>query len=231
MIAAETLVRCRNAEDWETLVTLMRPQLLVSQSGTSVPSLAVATMSRMHEAGFFGPIEIQTIGEPSASLAFGSINLTVRVGFVLHRQEWLFALEQGAWLLNGIVESLPVFDVNAVGIPITLDVNGLSANRALLTDPGAVVFDLVNTLDQSTSFAVFSTSGPSGSVVRTEIIQGIPPDAGSVIGWIDAAPGETGSITLVDLPAGAYLIAAGYDPRLQIEPVDASRIVEITIED
>lgn len=231
VITTENLVRCRNSEDWTALASLMVPTLVQTQFGTADPAAAAEIMSNMHDTGFLGPLEVETIGEPTATPASGSINLTVVDGHVLLRQEWLFVFEQDGWLLSEIVDLAPLFDVNAVGIPITLDVNGLTAFRTHLVNPGAVVFDLVNSLDQPVSFAVFETGGDSGSDVGSVLIQGAVPDPDSVIGWTEAPAGETRGIALVDLPAGNYLIVAGYDPRLPIEPVEASEIVQISIED
>ncbi|CAN5550629.1 hypothetical protein BH23CHL4_BH23CHL4_04030 [soil metagenome] len=231
VLATENLIRCWNSQDWEALVTLIRPQLLESQYGSADPVISGESMRKLHDAGFFEPIDVKTLGEPIASIAFGSIHLTVQVGYVLHRQEWHFALEQDAWLLTGIVESPPLFDVNAVGIPLTLDDNGVSAFRTHLVNPGVVVFDLVNTLDQATTFAIFEASAISGVDVQTGLIQGETPDPDTVIGWTEAAAGATISMALADLPAGSYLIVAGYDPRLEIEPLDPSAMVQITIEE
>jgi len=231
VITTESLVRCRNSEDWTALASMMLPTLVQTQFGTAVSAAAAEIMSNMHDAGFFGQIEVETIGEPTATPASGSINLTVLDGHVLLRQEWLYVFEQDAWLLSGIVDLAPLFDVNAVGIPITLDANGLTAFRGQLVNPGAVVFDFVNSLDQPVSFAVFETGGETSSDVRSALIQGVLPNPGSVIGWTEAPAGETRGIALVDLPAGNYLIVAGYDPRLPIEAVDANEIVQVSIED
>lgn len=231
VLATEMIIECRNSEDWTTFAGLLLPELALVQFGTTDSVAFAGILSKMHDAGFFDPVEVDTIGEPSATPAFGSINLTIREGHVLHRQEWLFALEQGAWLLSGIVASAPLFDVNAVGIPVTLDATGLSAFRSDLVNPGAVVFDLVNSLDQPVSFAIFRTGSQTGSDVRSDLLRGVAPGPGSVIGWTEVPAGETRGIALVDLPAGNYLIVAGYDPRLEVEPVDESAIVEVSIED
>ena len=59
--------------------------------------------------------------------------------------------------------------------------------------------------------------------------------AGDTVRWTvgdtTSGAGETRTMALVDLPEGTYLIAGGYDPRLPVEPVDESAIVQITIED
>src|SRR5688572_3713843 len=139
VLATEALIRCRSAEDWMAIVTRMQPQLLERQMGTSDLQAAAETMASLHEAGFLVPFDVETIGEPTVTTTFGSINLTTREGHVLRRQEWVFALEPEGWMLSTMTESPPLLDMNAVGIPVTLDAAGLSTTRTALVDPGIVV--------------------------------------------------------------------------------------------
>jgi hypothetical protein len=231
VLATEALIRCRGSEDWMAIVTRMQPQLLERQVGTSDLQAAAETMASLHEAGFLVPFDVETIGEPTVTTTFGSINLTTREGYVLRRQEWVFALEPEGWMLSTMTESPPLLDMNAVGIPVTLDAAGLSTTRTALVDPGTIVFDIINTLDQASSFALFRIDGTGGSNVRSDILQGVPPDPASVIGWTEALPGETRSLVLVELPVGNYLLVGGYDPRLGAEPVVEAAIVQVTIEE
>jgi hypothetical protein len=231
VLTTDALISCRATADWDAVVALMMPSLLRTQLGTSDPAEAAELMGRLHDGGFLVPFDVQTIGEPTVTGSFGSIDLTTREGFVLRRQEWSFALQNEEWKLSSMVEPSPLLEINAVGTPVTLDAAGLSALRDVLVNPGAIVFEFVNTLDLAASFAVFRIDGTGGSDVHADLLGGIPPDPAAVIGWTESGAGETRTMALVDLPEGTYLIAGGYDPRLPVEPVDESAIVQITIED
>jgi hypothetical protein len=230
VIATERLIACRNEQDWASVVALMRPQYLEQQFGAADPVLARETLSSMHAMGFLPPLVVQTMGEPTASPAFGSINVNVLEGFVVRRQEWHFVMENDAWLLSDVNELAPLFDVIAVGIPVTLESGGLKAIRTELVNPGAIVFDFVNATDDSAAVAVFALVASSGTDVRGAVIQGVPPDPAAAIGWAEVPPGEISSMAFIGLPPGRYLVVSGYDPRIDPEPIDESAMVEISIE-
>ena len=117
VIATERLIACRNEQDWASLCALIRPQYLEQPFGRGRSS----PTRRFRPCTLdLPPLVVQTMGEPTASPAFGSINDQCIGGFVVRRQEWHFVMENDAWLLSDVNELAPLFDVIAVGVPVTL---------------------------------------------------------------------------------------------------------------
>ena len=146
LLAAENSIACRNQGAWAIWLSLFTDEFRQDQFGDGALAEQAEQLGELEAAGFLLPIELVAIGEPVVTGSTGTIAVTTREGHVLRREIWRFLNQDDSWLATKRERSPPLLDVNAVGIPFTIDDSGISTTRDQLVDPGAVIFRTFNTL-------------------------------------------------------------------------------------
>ncbi len=228
-LAVETLVACRNDGDWTTFLSLHEQTYLSATYGSSDYETVSSMLAELAQSGYLLPFELVASGEPVVTGRTATVAVTTREGYILRRTEWRFVKSDERWLLSGSTPQPPLLDVNAVGIPVTLSASGVTATRGHLVNPGAVILRLENTLSSAVPFALFANPDhvdPEEFV--SLLIDGHVP-GNDVLGW-ELVPGATSlDLVLSELPDGAYVVVAGFDPRNPPAALNAGNAIGLTI--
>ena len=229
ILAAENSIACRNQGAWAIWLSLFTEEFRQEQFGETSLSEQIEQLRELEAAGFLLPIELVSIGEPIVTGSTGSIAITTREGHVLRREQWRFLYYEDSWLATEREKSPPLLDVNAVGIPFTIDDSGISTTRDQLVDPGAVIFRTINTLADQIDIVILANPAALSSEGLADQLASGESGQTTFVAWEQIDPLSDGFVVLSELPVGDYAVIAGFDPRTRGEAVAPKNIALISI--
>src|SRR6185295_19313092 len=129
------------------------------------------------------------------------------------QEEWILVQENGEWKLNNIHPESAQVDGDSAAVGMTLTENGdgtysIVPNAPSVVATDAIIFQAINpdTNKEHHMLAVFQV--PDGMTAADVAAGKVKEEDTTFIGGVfDVAPGSSQDLTLVNLPAGKYVIA------------------------
>jgi uncharacterized cupredoxin-like copper-binding protein len=198
------------ASDEQALASLVTPNLVKQLGGYDSIDAAL-------KDGFFSdaPFGNATTGTVT-SYDDGSVGIEVmymQTEYQAVQEEWILVQENGEWKLNNIHPESAQVDGDSAAVGMTLTENGdgtysIVPNAPSVVATDAIIFQAINpdTNKEHHMLAVFQV--PDGMTAADVAAGKVKEEDTTFIGGVfDVAPGSSQDLTLVNLPAGKYVIA------------------------
>lgn len=213
LAAAQNFVYCYNAGDFETLVQVVTPNLLLDLFGIEDPSVAVEAL----QAEQLPPITLLGVGEVE-SFEDGRVGLDLQ--YLLGESQVVsathyFVEEGGNYLVDEEVYNAPQIegDSTLIGVSVSDEADSFAFDQGAddignRTIPPIGIINVFVT-NGSTNQQIFEMYTLVGGTEGTPVSEGMAAGA-ELVGRLSLAPGEAATMALADLPIGGYgLVIAG----------------------